>query len=595
MADVRLTAAIALALALLSGAAGAREDPTTGPRPELLVTDASVTAEALVARGDSAGFAPFGPWTPNLGFLGSDKAAWVRVRLKGTPDRDTVRVLELGITRLLHADWHIVADGRVALAQRSGTADLEPRARPAQRIPSLEVEIPRGQERTVLLRVASDTAIWLPVRVGDRADRQAWDIGRSALDFSVFGACLGIALMNLLLGGITRSPLYFVAGSLPLAHVAYQLVFLGYHQGLDLPRWVSKEGMLLLAALLGMGLFAFTDRLLDLPAGAARRLTRAALALSAASAAAILLLPYWAGSQLANLLLAIGGALCLAAAATDIRARSSAEGWLLALGWALPLASGVVLLLQLGGHAPGWFNPAAVIRAILPGTFILFVLAAVRSQRRLRETELSLDSARRRQEEARLEALRHQLNPHLAFNTLASIEALSREAPERIPALVNRLATFLRHRMAPSGRTFHSLGEELEAAQAYLDIERSHLEDRLEVATRIAEPALRLEVPEFTLQPLVENAVKHGLAESDRVRVRIEAEVAGGTLRLRVANTGRIRPRRSSLRGEGIGLGNLRQRLALHLGAQARATLREEDGWVVAEVEIPANPGTVSP
>lgn len=587
--------AIVLALALLAGATTARGGDAAGPRPELLVTDAATTADELLARGDAAGFAPFGRWTPNLGFLGPDKAAWVRVRLAGDPGRETTRVVELGITRLLHADWYVVGDGRAVLARRSGAADLEPGERRAQRIPWVEVDLPRGGERVVLLRVASDTAVWLPVRVGDRAGREAWNLGRNALDFSVFGACLGIALMNLLLGGINRSALYLVAGSLPLSHVAYQLVFLGYHQGLDLPRWASKQGMVLLATFLGMSLFAFTDRLVAAPRGVARRLTRAALAMAAAAAAAILLLPYWAGSQLANLLLTAGGAICLAAALAEVRRRPSAEAWLLVLGWALPLVSGLILLLQIGGHSPAWFSPTAVIRIILPGTFILFVLAAVRSQRRLRETELSLGAARRRQEEARLEALRHQLNPHLAFNTLASIEALSREAPERIPQLVNRLAAFLRHRMRPSGGGFQPLGEELDAARAYLDIERSHLEERLQAEIEVAGEALRMQVPEFTLQPLVENAVKHGLAESERVRVRIWAEVGGGTLRIRVANTGRIRPRRSSLRGEGIGLENLRQRLALHLGDRAQATLREEGGWVVAEVVLPANPGQSSP
>lgn len=587
---MRLTAAIVLLLASLAGRAWARGGETAAATPELLITEASMSVETLLAQGESAGFTPFGRWTPNLGFLGEDKAAWVRIQLEGDPGRETTRVVELGITRLLHADWHVIADGRVVSVHRSGAADLEPQARPAQRIPWVEVEVPRGARRTILLRVASDTAIWLPVQVGGRPERETWELSRHAMDFSVFGACLGIALMNILLGAITRSPLYFVASTLPLAHVAYQLVFLGYHQGLDLPRWASKQGMLLLAGVLGVGLFSFTDRLLNPPEGRARRPTRLAIATGFGAAPAALLLPYWLGSQVANLLLALGGALCLAAAFGDIRRRFTAEGWLLAFGWSLPFASGIVLLLQLGGYAPAWFSPTAVIRTILPGTFILFILAAVRSQRRLRETELDLESSRRRQEEARLEALRHQLNPHLAFNTLASIETLSREAPERIPALVNRLAAFLRHRMAPSGKPFHSLGEELEAAQAYLDIERTHLEERLVTETRVSEATLRMSVPEFTLQPLVENAVKHGLAESDRVSIRIEAEVAEGILRVRVANTGRIQTPRAPLRGEGIGLENLRQRLALHLGGRARATLRQKDGWVVAEVELPAQP-----
>lgn len=570
---------------------------TPGPKGGFLVTDAATRAEDLLARGADAGFSPFGRWTPNLGFLRPDQAAWARLELEGEPDKDTVRVVELGITRLLHVDWHVVSGGKVTAVRRSGVADIAPTEIAAQRKPWVQVPIPRGESRTVLLRVASDTAVWLPVRIGTPAEREGWAIARTMADFALLGACVGIALLNLLMGGITRNSVYLVAGILPLAHVAYQTVFLGYHQAIfpHLPRWVAKEGMLLLAAVLGVGLFAFSHRLLDSPGNRRAWAPRLAIAMGLATLPVILLLPFPVGSQLANLLLVIGGVLCVWGAAANLRAGPVAEGWLLLAGWLLPLASGIALLAQLGGHAPGWFDPTAIIRTILPGTFILFVLAAVRSQRRLRETETSLDAARRRQEEARLEALRHQLNPHLAFNTLASIETLSREAPERIPPLVARLAAFLRHRMAPSGRTFQPLADELEAAQAYLEIERSHLEDRLQVDCRIPAEVLGLRVPEFTLQPLVENAVKHGLAESERVTVRIEAERAGTLLRLRVINTGRIRPRRASLRGEGIGLENLRQRLALHLGERARATLREEDGWVVAEVEVPAQSAPVSP
>lgn len=585
---MRAIGAILLLLGLLPpGQAVARAaEPSEPATWGLLRTEASVRAEDLLAKGGEAGFGSFGQPTPNLGFLRPDEAAWVRIDLPGDPAREVTRVIELGITRLRRVDWHVTSNGRVLEVVRSGAdnaADLS-----AQRMPWVSVDIPRGESRTVLLRVASDTALWLPLRVGTPSEHAARNLARAQVDFAVFGFCLGIALLNLLLGGITRNTVYLVAGALPLAHVLYQAVFLGYHQAAfpGLPRWFSREGMLLLAVALGVGLFAFTHRMLG--QGTSGRLTRAAIACGLASAPVVLLTPFSTGSQLANLLLVAGGGLCVWASAAGARQGPRTEGWLLLAGWVLPLASGVVLLLQLGGHTPAWFNPTAVIRIILPGTFILFALAVVQSQRRLREAEEGLGRSRRRQEEARLAALRHQLNPHLAFNTLASIEALSREAPERIPGLVSRLAAFLRHRMAPSGHPFQTLGQELEAARAYLDIEATHLGERLQVRYAVGEDCAGFQVPEFTLQPLVENAVKHGLAESDRVTLRIEASAEGGRLRLRVANTGRIRPRPSHLRGEGIGLENLRQRLALHLGERARAGLRETEGWVIAEVELPA-------
>jgi two-component sensor histidine kinase len=589
----RLAQLIALLACLGAGGVMA----SSGPTPRLLVTEASTTAEELLARGDAAGFEPFADARPNLGFLPADKAAWVRIDLEGKPDRHMTRAIELGITRLREVDWHLVADGKVIGTRSSGAVGTPAAEMPGQRKPWVEVHVPPGGSRTVLLRVASDTAIWLPVRIGSHRDRDEWNLDRTMTDFTVFGACLGIALLNLTMGWIARSPVYAVAGILPLAHVAYQAVFLGYLQAAapTLPRWVSKQGMLLIAIVLGIGLFLFSHRLLDTASRRVRRLTQAAIALGALAVPVVLAAPYPVGSQLANLLLVTGGLLCALAATSGVRAGPRAEAILLATGWSLPLGSGILLLLQLGGHMPAWFNPTTLVRIILPGTFILFALAAVRHQRRLREAETGLESSRRRQEQARMDALRHQLNPHLAFNTLASIEALSREAPERIPALVARLAAFLRHRMSTGGSAFHTLREELEATQAYLDIERTHLEERLEVRTRIGEDVLGLAIPEFTLQPLVENAIKHGLTESERVTVRLEAEREGDRLRLRVANTGRIRPPRAIPRGEGIGLENLRQRLALHLGDRARVGLREEDGWVLAEVELPASPEPPSP
>lgn len=559
------------------------------PALEVRVADPGAAPEELLRRAEGDGFVTWSHPVPNLGFL-KGKEAWVRLELAGKPDAETPVVVELGIARLLRADWFIAAGGRIVETAKSGVADLDPAELADQRLPSVAFAIPRGESRTVLLRVASDTAVWLPLRVGSPREHAAWSRSRVATDFALLGACLGITALSLTLGLITRNSVYLLAGLMPLAHVAYQAIFLGYHQSHFpwLPRWVSKEGMLLFATVLGVGLFAFTRRVLNPPGKPPGKATTAALGASLAAVAAVLFLPYPLGSQAANLLLVVGGALCAAASAAATRSTPRLEALLLMAGWCLPLGSGMLLLLQLGGHSPAWFSPSALIRLILPGTFVLFMLAAVRSQRRLRETELRLEGTRRQRESAQLEALRHQLNPHLAFNTLASIETLSREAPERIPALVNRLASFLRHRMRPSGRTFQTQGEELEAAKAYLDIEATHLEERLKVELGVDEATLSLLVPEFTLQPLVENAVKHGLAESDRVAIRIETSAKGGRLRLRVANTGRIRQRRPRLRGEGIGLDNLRQRLALHLGDRAGAGLREADGWVVAEVDLPA-------
>jgi PAS domain S-box-containing protein len=209
-----------------------------------------------------------------------------------------------------------------------------------------------------------------------------------------------------------------------------------------------------------------------------------------------------------------------------------------------------------------------------------------------REAEKALEKARETERllaEARWLSLRYQINPHFVFNVLTSIDALSREAPERIPDLTRQLAVFLRRAQHIGSSPLTPLQEELAAMEAYLKIEKIRFEEKLQVDIIIPERLQDLSVPDMLLQPLVENAIKFGMATSGmplNIRV-VVSETEAGMLQIEVANTGSWVTKDARSDRQGIGLGNLRNRLALLYPDRFSLTTLEENGWVKVRVVLP--------
>ncbi len=165
---------------------------------------------------------------------------------------------------------------------------------------------------------------------------------------------------------------------------------------------------------------------------------------------------------------------------------------------------------------------------------------------------------------AQLAALRAQINPHFLFNSLNSIAQLIRVDPDKAEVCVERLADIFRYILNRAEKEFVPLAEELQMTRAYLDIERARFDERLVVETRIDPASLRQMIPNLILQPLVENAVKHGLSRKLGVgTVSIDAHVEGETLLLTVGDDGlgMTGPVLDGVYERGVGLSNLRARL----------------------------------
>lgn len=216
----------------------------------------------------------------------------------------------------------------------------------------------------------------------------------------------------------------------------------------------------------------------------------------------------------------------------------------------------------------------------------------------VRLNQLELDekiTARLAEEKARLEVLRYQLNPHFLFNTLASISAALPSGASTPRTMVERLAEFCRltlHRA--DERDWTTLGEEVQLLRAYLEIEQSRWGALLDVTIDCAADLNAERLPHFLLLPLVENALKYGRATSpDRVGVRLAARrEPDGTLVLSVANTGEwIEPAtKKTVSTLGIGLENLRERLARHYPRSHHLEFTHADGWVTVVLRIFSQP-----
>ena len=164
--------------------------------------------------------------------------------------------------------------------------------------------------------------------------------------------------------------------------------------------------------------------------------------------------------------------------------------------------------------------------------------------------------------ESELNLLKSQINPHFLFNSLNSISALTISNPEQAREMTIKLSDFLRYSVSMGHHRFSTLGKELEHIRKYLDIEKVRFGDKLVYSFSIDPECLDCEIPVMILQPLYENAVKHGVYESSgEVTVETIAGDKEGYLQVRIVNN--FEPGVPSRKGAGIGLVNIRERLKL--------------------------------
>jgi hypothetical protein len=272
----------------------------------------------------------------------------------------------------------------------------------------------------------------------------------------------------------------------------------------------------------------------------------------------------------------------------SMAAASSAAVWVLLVEvWTRVLGRvGILAAGSLGGRA---FQNVAVV-LLLTGLLLYllaialhYVLLTIEASREAEHQALTFKVLSR---DAELKALRAQIQPHFLFNSLNSISALTISDPTAARRMCVLLADFLRGSLTLGARERIPLAEELAYVEMMLAIEQVRFGDRLDHELRVEEAARECQIPPLILQPLVENGITHGIATLlDGGKIRIEGRLRSERLELVVENP--RDPDASTRPGTGVGLENVRRRVAAVYGKEGQVEVRRDDGWFRVELRLP--------
>ncbi len=247
---------------------------------------------------------------------------------------------------------------------------------------------------------------------------------------------------------------------------------------------------------------------------------------------------------------------------------------------------------QMSHTASPWADPmilslwlASFVSFLPTYGFGLALVTGLELYTRFRASELKRAALEREWSAARLAALRMQLSPHTLFNLLHTIRGHIEWDPKAAQAMVVQLADLLRRLLSAGEREFSRLADELQFVRLYLELQQKRFADRLTVILPAAEDIAPVWVPSLILQPLVENAVTHGLAgHQGPVQVRVAVERTHEALVLRVTNT---MAADAAPGADGIGLTNVRERLAVQFEGRASLTAGPRGAQWLSEITLP--------
>jgi hypothetical protein len=333
----------------------------------------------------------------------------------------------------------------------------------------------------------------------------------------------------------------------------------------------------------GWGLFAFVDVM-----------TRVTVYESVGAAIALSL-------ALAPLLFLLAAALRLAFDRLGLEGRVTLPvlPWLTGLSLAaavVVVAAGFVLRTAFGLDIAAWSRGEAILMSLIYYFMIFTVWSVIcfwmkaelaRQAERERAVEAEANALR-----TELQRLRLQLDPHFLLNALNGIGEEIPENPDAAVAMLRDLATFLRQSLAGIDVTIVAVGTEAEALASYLRVQEARFGRRMTARLEVDVAAAARRIPSFLLQPLVENAIEHGRRASTlEVTVAIRAREDG--IEAVVTNTGTLDPVSDTRGRTGIGLANVRRRLALHYPGRHDFRLWQQDGTVVARLALDGEPCSV--
>ncbi|MCF8242417.1 MAG: histidine kinase [Melioribacteraceae bacterium] len=188
--------------------------------------------------------------------------------------------------------------------------------------------------------------------------------------------------------------------------------------------------------------------------------------------------------------------------------------------------------------------------------------------------------------EAELKSLKYQINPHFIFNSLNSISSLTISNPTKAQEMTIKLSSFLRGTLSRNDNQKVKLKEEIQNIKLYLDIEKIRFEDKFDLVENVSDECKETQVPSMILQPIFENAIKHGVYESiENVVINVDCKKENDYLRIIVTND--YDPESVPRKGEGIGLKNIQNRLQLIYNQDNLLTYKKENNKFIVTLYIP--------
>jgi two-component system, LytTR family, sensor kinase len=235
-----------------------------------------------------------------------------------------------------------------------------------------------------------------------------------------------------------------------------------------------------------------------------------------------------------------------------------------------------------------------VLLKYTPGCFLVILFLSVTYYL----THLKLQSAIQREaahkaetltRDIHLKMLRYQINPHFLFNVLNSIYALIDENTEKAKKLVVEMSEYYRYTLNKNQQTI-SIDKEVESIEKYLEIQKTRFEEEFHYEISVEEAVKDVQIPSFIIHLLIENAIKYGRKSAEqKLIICLSVKKFTNRLLISVLNTGRIlntTPNNENQNGTGNGIDNIKERLALFYNDNYSFSLKEENGWVIATIDI---------
>ncbi len=267
------------------------------------------------------------------------------------------------------------------------------------------------------------------------------------------------------------------------------------------------------------------------------------------------------------------------------------------------VTGGIVVLLWLfsGYYALSYLfnqqsNYSQFLNESLPWRFVYLIMIyailvmiyyLINYYKQLHEKQLQEVELKQTIQQSELNMLKSQINPHFLFNSLNSIHSLIMADPEKASDMLMELSEFLRYTVRKNQDEQVSLKDEMENIEKYLDIEKIRFGPRLVVDEDINEACLKIKIPNLILQPIYENAIKHGVNEStDAVTITTKCEPVEGMLKITIGNN--YAPGSVARKGKGVGLDNIRKRLKLHYKRADLMEIEKSSFYFTVTIKIPA-------